>query len=137
MASTYGPGRPPTERDTIHLLNGTPVYLGALVSTGVGVNNATTATPFNATQMSPQSLGGTLAGKVLLIQASAAGFILPSASNAITIATQTTIPPLPGTFPGVQVAANTAQIVLMRPDTGWLQFIPSAGSANLLVWELT
>ena len=137
MGSTYAPLRPPTERDTIHLLNGVPVYLGAIVSTGTAQSNSSTALPFNNVQTSPQSLAGTLAGKVLLVQASATGFILPSVTLVPAVATQTTIPPAVGTTPGVQLAANTAQIVIMRPDMPFLQFIPSTGSANLLVWELS
>lgn len=135
-----GPGRPPTERDTIHFLNGAPTFLGALVSTGTAVTNASTATPFNSTTpVTGQTMAGTLAGKTLLVQASATGFVLTSstAAPALTVATQATLPPAAGTAPGVQLAANTAQIIIMRQDQGWLQFIPSSGSANLLVWELT
>ena len=138
--SSYSPGRPATERDAVLGLNGTPVYLGALVSTGAAVNNANTALPFlAATPFAGQTMANTLAGRTLLIQASASGFILtsPTAVPALVVATQTTIPPLGGTAPGVQVAANTAQIVIMGQTQGWLQFIPSSGSANLLVWELT
>lgn len=137
MATTYAPLRPPTERDTIHLLNGVPVYLGAIVSTGAATSNASTALPFNNTQTSPQSFAGTLAGKVLLVQASASGFILPCATLIPAVATQTTLPPAVGTVPGVQISANTAAVIVMRPDAPFLQFIPATGSANLLVWELT
>jgi stage V sporulation protein SpoVS len=137
MGSTYAPLRPPTEKDTIHLLNGMPVYLGAMVSAaGAAVSNLATATPFNFAQSTPQSMAGTLAGKVLLVQASATCFILPTASSPLVVATQTTIPPLPGTSPGVQIPANTASIVIMRPDAGWLQAVGTA-AFNLLVWELT
>lgn len=135
-----GPGRPPNERDTVQFLNGSPTFLGALVSTGAAINNANTANPFNATAGGPNL---TLAGKTLLIQASAIGFVLAGATATATIppvplvATQTTLPPVLGTAPGVQVPANTAQIIVMRQDQGFLQFIPSTGSANLLVWELT
>lgn len=135
-----GPGRSPNERDTIQFLNGAPTFLGALVSAGAAVNNANTATPFNAAAGGPAL---TLAGKTLLIQASAIGFVLTGATATAAIppvplvATQTTLPPAAGTAPGVQVAANVAQIIVMRQDQGFLQFIPSAGSANLLVWELT
>jgi hypothetical protein len=135
--STYSPGRPPNERDIILSLNGCPTYLGALVSTGAAVNNLTTATPFLSAPLSSNSLNGTLAGRVLLIQTTAAGVLLPSCGAAITIAAQATMPPLAGTFPGVLVAANTSQIIIMRPDCGWLQWMPSTGSANLLLWELT
>jgi hypothetical protein len=121
----------------MQLLNGCPVYLGKLVSTGTAVNNLTTATPFLATplQASASSTGGqnmlgTLAGKMLLIQATAGGFILPSNSNAVTITNQA------GANPGVQLFANTGQIVLMNSMYGWMQWLPSSGSANLLIWEL-
>jgi len=134
--TTYAPLRPPTERDTIHLLNGAPIYLGALVSTGAAVNNATTATPFNASATTTASLSGTLAGKVLLLQPTGAGLISPATSTTLTIAVQTTIPPLLGTTPGFLIQNASAQIIVMRPDTGWLQWLPSA-SSNLLVWELT
>jgi len=136
MPAGYSPLRPPTERDTVHLLNGAPTYLGTLVSSGTAVNNATTALPFNAVRTSSQSFQGTLAGKVLLVQSSATGFVLPSLDLTSTVATQATIPPAVNTTPGVQLAANTAQIIIMRPDAPFLQFIPSAGAANLLVWEL-
>lgn len=138
MASTYGPLRPPTERDTIHLLNGMPVFLGVLVSgTGAAVSNVSTANPFFTTALSPQSLAGTLAGKTLMIQSSATVFVLPAAAPApLFVATQTIVPPLVNTSPGVQVAANTAAIILMRPDAGWLQAV-AATAFNLFVWELT
>lgn len=146
----YGTGRPPTERDTLHVLNGAPTYLGALVSTGAAVNNATTATPF-ASPASPvgQTIGGnpligTLAGRMLLLQPTAAGLILasPSASVGVpgvtTVALQTVLPPAGGTAPGFLLAtAGVAAVVLMPSNMGWLQWLPLSGSANLIVFELT
>jgi hypothetical protein len=144
MPSTYGPLRPPNERDTIHLLNGSPVYLGALVGgAGVAVNNSTTALPFNAVANSSSSLAGTLAGKVLLLQPLAAGLILASSSNSVvgvvgapSIALQTVIPPVQGFAPGISLASGSTQLVIMRPDQGWLQWLSPTGG-NLLVWEMT
>jgi hypothetical protein len=130
-----GPGRPPNERDTVQFLNGCPVYLGTLVSTGAAVNNLTTATPFLSavTGVAPGTINwaSTLAGKMLLLQSTAAGLLLPSGSNVVTMTVQT------GAMPGVLVASAVAQIILMRQDFGWLQWMPSSGSGNLLVWELS
>lgn len=136
---TYGTSRPPNERDTLHYLNGVPIELGVLVSSGVlvSVNNATTANPFNAAVTCPGTMQGTLAGKTLLLQPSSAGFIAVGTTPALTIANQTTVPAVPGTVHGVALAAGEKAIVLMRPDVGWLQWIPSGGAGNLFVWELS
>jgi len=136
---TYGTSRPPTERDTIHYLNGVPTELGVLVSSGVlvAVNNATTALPFNAAVTCPGTMQGTLAGKTLLLQPSSAGFIAVGLTPALTIANQTTVPAAFGTVHGVALAAGEKAIILMRPDVGWIQWIPSGGAGNLFVWELT
>lgn len=136
---TYGTSRPPTSRDTIHYLNGVPTELGVLVSSGVAVavNNATTATPFDAAVTCPGTMQGTLAGKTLLIQPSGAGFIAIGTTPALTIANQTTIPAAPGTVHGVALASGEKAIIIMRPDVGWLQWIPSGGAGNLFVWELS
>lgn len=136
---TYGTSRPPTERDTIHYLNGVPTELGVLVSSGVAVavNNATTASPFNASITCPGTMQGTLAGKTLLLQPSSAGFIAVGTTPALTVANQSVVPAAFGTTHGVALAAGEKAIVLMRPDTGWLQWIPSGGAGNLFVWELT
>jgi hypothetical protein len=133
--STYGTGRPPNTRDTLHAVNGVPKFLGVLVSAGAAVNNATTAAPFLATP-SPGTMKGTLAGRTLLIQSSAAGFVLTGESPALTVANQTLPTPV-GREPGVLIPSQAPQIIVMRPDTGWLQWLPSAGAANLFVWELT
>lgn len=136
---SYAPARPPTERDIVIGLNGSPTFLGVIVSTGAAVNNTNTANPFNAVATTANSLAGTLAGKVLLVQASAAGFLLGAVSGSVPlplVATQTAVPPLGNTAPGVQLAANTAQIVVMQSAQAALQWISSSGTANLFVWEL-
>ena len=134
--STYGTCRPPNERDTLHYLNGVPTELGVLVSAGAAVTNATTATPFSQAVTGP-AFAGTLAGKTLLIQPSVNGFIAVSANGAPNVATQTVVPAAPGTVHGVALAAGEKAMILMRPDVGWLQWIPALGAGNLFVWELT
>ena len=136
---TYGTSRPPTERDTIHYLNGVPTELGVLVSSGVtvAVNNATTALPFNAAVTCPGTMQGTLAGKTLLLQPSSAGFIAVGLTPTLTIANQTTVPAAFGTVHGVAIAAGEKVIIMMRPDVGWIQWQPSGGAGNLFVWELS
>ena len=136
---TYGTSRPPTERDTIHYLNGVPTELGVLVSSGVtvAVNNATTALPFNAAVTCPGTMQGTLAGKTLLLQPTSAGFIAVGLTPALTIANQSVVPAAFGTVHGVALAAGEKAIILMRPDVGWIQWIPSGGAGNCFVWELT
>lgn len=134
MAS-YAPGRPSNERDTLQLIDGSPQFLGVLVSTGAAVNNATTATPFAQAAKSPQSMAGTLAGRVLMVQASVSGFVIASTSSALTLVAQaaTFVPPQ---VMGPLLQANERVLLIMQPTEGWLQFLPSAGSANLFVWEL-
>jgi len=136
-----GPGRAPNERDTVFGLNGTPAYLGAIVSAGTAMTNANCPTPFNATvPLAGQGMGATLAGRTLLIQSTVSGFVLGSATatNPIPlVATQTTIPPAVGTAPGVLLSANVPAIIIMRQDRGWLQYIPTGAAAGtLMVWEL-
>jgi hypothetical protein len=146
--------RPPSQFNLLQGTNGSPVYLGTIVSTGAVQNNLTTGTPFasvprgptNQPVTSPPSdLALTLAGRVLLLQPSAAGVFLPStnpnvAVNAVPgqliVALQTVVPPLNGTAPGVSLAAAERVVVTMGPQEGWLQWLPLTGSANLLVWEL-
>lgn len=154
------PGRPPNERDLVLQLNGCPMFppltagppigadpaTGILTSTGTAVNNVTTATPFAVGALQAdgvsRALLGSLAGRVLLVSATAAGFLLASQSPVIgqqsqwTVATQTTIPPVAGTFPGVNMAANDVREITMLSTTGWLQWISATGTASLIVWEL-
>lgn len=146
--------RPFNEKDLITQTNGDPIFLGALVSTGAAVNNSTTATPFATTPLgpppgsvaSPQNLTGTLAGKTLLIQPLAAGSIITSNSANMTInavpgaspiiAQQTVLPPLAGTTPGVGLIANERVELIMMPLNGWIQWLPTSGPGNCLVFEL-
>lgn len=142
--------RPFNEKDLITQVNGEPTFLGALVSTGGAVNNATTATPFSTPGLGPtgsvdvpQNLAGTLAGKTLLIQTSASGLILPSQSPSMVaaqgnniIAQQTVLPPVQNTVPGVVLQTAERVVVIMGSNSGWLQWLPTSGSANCLVWEL-
>lgn len=142
--------RAPNEKDLITQTNGDPLYLGSIVSTGAAVNNATTTTPFNQAGLgpanssaSPLNLSGTLAGKTLLLQTSAAGLINTSASPSMSgtapfpvVAQQTTMPPATGTVPGVSLVSGERVVVIMMPFNGWIQWLPASGSANLHVWEL-
>ncbi len=136
----YTPGRPATDRDIALTLNGKMTYLGVLVSTGAAVNNATTATPFN-NEESPTTV--TLKGKLLLLQPTAAGHVLTSSSASIsvptvtTVATFATVPPAANTAPGVKLQAEERAEFYMLPSEGFLQWIPTSGSANCFVWELT
>jgi hypothetical protein len=131
-----GPARPYTDRDMLQSINGTPVFLGALVSAGTAVNNLTTATPFAATRLGPDNFINTLAGKMLLLQPTANGFILPAGSTAITLANQT-VPPAAGMSPGLLIGTGERVQLLMFPNYGWLQWMSQAGAGNLLVWELS
>lgn len=145
--SHYAPARPPTERDVLHLLNGNPVYLGCIASTGTVQDNNNTANPFaNAPQQQlvpgqVTNLQGTLAGRMLLIQADAAGSILPESQALGTVGVQTLVVQsstvVAGTTAcGPLLATNERVIILMQPTFGWLQWIPSSGSGNCYVWEL-
>lgn len=118
---------------------------GVLTSTGAAVNNVSTATAFatgalNAT--GTRQLMGSMAGRVYLVQAIAAGFLMPSDSPKVgapdywTVATQTTIPPTAATFPGVPLGAGDVRILVMQQTTGWLQWISSSGTASLVCTEL-
>lgn len=138
-----GPARPYTERDTSQALNGAPIFLGTLVSaSGGAVNNLTTATPFNQVGLgpvgsvaSPINFQNTLAGKMLLLQPSTNGLILPAASVVLTIAQQST-PVLAGTAVGVAIGQGERIELLMMPNMGWLQWLPLSGAGSCFVWEL-
>lgn len=153
-----GPGRPPNINDLVRNTNGSPQYLGSLVSTGAAVNNLTTATPFNATPLGAASvatpaaaaslanLTNTLAGKTLIVQTTAAGLIMAATNSSMTanqttpflVAQQSVMPPAAGTAPGFLINGGNgdARILVMQPTEGWLQWLPVTGSANLHVWEL-
>ncbi len=148
-----GPARPASERDLVLVTNGSPIFLGALVSTGAAVNNLTTANPFNSAALNPAvtpavpgfapNFTNTLAGKTLLLQSTAAGLILPStgpsmvpvANVTLVIALQSVLPPVAGTAPGVALVSGERVELIMLPNEGWLQWLPLV-SGNLLVWEL-
>lgn len=146
--------RPFNEKDLITATNGSPKYLGTIVSSGGVVNNATTATPFNSPGLGgvaspntgPASLQGTLAGKTLLLQPTAVGSILPATNPSVTINTpptnlvlaqQAVTPPVSGTSPGPALNfAGERVVVIMMPDEGWLQWLPLSGAGNLHVFEM-
>lgn len=147
--------RPSTEFNLLQGINGRVRYLGALTSSGSTnvVNNLTTATPFNQTPQgaaavsspnNPTNLAGTLAGRLLLLQAVGAGVFMSSASNVVVVnpnnpnavvALQSVLPPVAGTAPGVALAAGDRVYYTMGTEEGWLQWLSLSGSASLLVWE--
>lgn len=144
-----GTSRPPSVRDITLAINGDPGEpIGYLESTGTTapVNNVTTATPFaqgrlDVSVAGGRALDGSLAGRVLLLQAVAAGLILTSASASMvgpnkTVALQGTIPPAAGTVPGVLLQATERVLLIMHPLRGWLQWVGNAGAADLIVWEI-
>lgn len=144
--SSYNPGRPSTERDVLLSLNGSPLFLGALVSgaTTTPVNNATTATPFNlplATAISGAQAQNkpSLAGRVLLLQPIATGLFLPSSTVGLNIVQQATAPSFvaPFAFPGILVTAGERVVWTMPSDAPYLQWLSTSGSATCLVWELS
>ncbi len=150
MSASFSPGRPPSERDWLAFINGDPgVPLGVLTSTGTTapVNNVTTATPFNTGNLQPdgssRTLAGSLAGRVLGLQAISTGLFQTSDSPLIgvqaimTVALQSVIPPAAFTAPGMLLTAGTTIVVTMLPTRGWLQWLSSAGTASLIIWELT
>lgn len=144
--------RPFNEKDLLTNINGDPVYLGTIVSTGAVQNNASTVTPFSTPGLGgtanpntgPANLQGTLAGKTLLLQTTAAGSILSSnvasvvvnASPAPVLALQSVVPPLAGTSPGPLLSSAERVVLIMAPLNGWLQWLPTSGAGNLHVWEL-
>lgn len=119
---------------------------GILTSTGVAVNNVTTVNPFATGNLDPgtntRGLFGSMAGRVYLVNAVAAGFLMASDSPLVgspaywTVALNTTIPPLAGTFPGVPLNAGDVRILVMGPSTGWLQWISASGTASVVCTEL-
>lgn len=118
---------------------------GIITSTGTAVNNITTATPFAQGALQPdgvtRALRGSMSGRTYLVQAIAAGFLMPSDSPFVgsqqywTVATQATVPPALGTFPGVPMSAGDVRILIMSPTCGWLQWISSSGTASLVCTE--
>lgn len=119
---------------------------GILTSTGAAVNNVTTAVPFATGTLQPdnvtRTLAGSMAGRVYLVNAVAAGSLMASDSPKIggpdywTVALNTTVPPVAATFPGVPLNAGDVRILIMLPTTGWLQWISTTGTASLVCTEL-
>lgn len=119
---------------------------GILTSTGAAVNNVTTARPFATgnlqTDAVTRTLLGSMAGRIYLVNAVAAGSLMASDSPKVgtgdywTVSLNTTIPPVAGTFPGVPLNAGDVRILIMGPTTGWLQWISTTGTASLVCTEL-
>jgi hypothetical protein len=118
---------------------------GILTSTGTAVNNVTTATPFATGALDANNnrgLAGSMAGRVYLVTAVAAGSLMASDSPKVgtpdywTVALNTTVPPLAATFPGIPLNAGDVRLLIMGQTTGWLQWISSAGTASLVCTEL-
>lgn len=130
------PGRPPTILDAILIPNGSPLYLGRIVSTGTAVDNSSTAVPFNYLPRGGLNLANTLAGRQLLLQPTAAGYIMASEVNPSVVG-YAPVTNFNGSNPGPLLAAQERVLLCMLPTQGWLSFIPDSGSANLMVWELS
>lgn len=135
----------PGTTNTLNYAPGQAPATGILTSTGTAVNNITTATPFavgNVDASGNRQLQGSMAGRVYLVQAIAAGFLMASDSPLVgvpqywTVATQATVPPAAGTFPGAPLNAGDVRLLIMGPTTGWLQWISSSGTASLVCTEL-
>jgi hypothetical protein len=109
---------PPGPQHLLGPLNGTPVRLGTIVATTTK-NNYDTATPFN-------NSGDGLAGKVLLIQADAAGYILPGTASTSTVTTSN----------GVKVSADERVIITMQSNYLSLAALAVSGTMNVKIWEL-
>lgn len=141
-----GPNRPATERDVVQTIAGQPVFLGVITSTAAAaVNNSTTAVPFNVRSGAPGAgFQGSLAGKVLLLQSTAAGLILPNPNNPplttpAVIVQQATTPvfsPPPLQIPGILLGINERVEITMGQTTPYLDFVAVTGTASLLVYEM-
>jgi hypothetical protein len=136
----------PGSAQTVTYALGQAPGTGILTSTGAAVNNVTTATPFATgalqTDGVSRALSGSMAGRVYLVQAVAAGSLMASDSPKVgtgdywTVALNTVVPPVAGTFPGVPLNAGDVRLLIMGPTTGWLQWISSSGTASLVCTEL-
>lgn len=111
------PSRP--YHDSAVRLSGTPVYLGVIAFGAATKNNADTATPFKAS-------GDALSGKVLLLQTSAAVYILPGTSSSAAVTSTN----------GVKLAADERVIIAMSDGYTHLAALQVSASGNLSVWEL-
>lgn len=143
---TQGQSVPGNPTVTVQTLLGVRPATGIITSTGTAVNNLTTATPFGVTPLANDGLTrpllGSMAGRVYLVHAVAAGFLMPSESPLVgdprywTVAGTGTVPPAANTFPGVLLAAGDVRELTMLSTQGWLQWISSSGTASLVCWEL-
>lgn len=140
--SSYSPGRPADVRDVVQTISGQPVFLGVITSTAAApVNNGTTAVPFaTKSPIASMRFQGSLAGKVLLLQPTAAGLILPNPTTAApptpVIVQQATAPNPPTAIPGVLIGANERVEITMAQDCAYLDFVAVTGTASLLCWEM-
>lgn len=150
--SVNSPMRPAAAKDVETMLNGSMTFLGELVSTGAAVDNSSSGS-LNAqgvaggfftivlpTNGAPINWGLTLAGRVLVVQATAAGSIMRGGAPVGTPQQATVtglVAPTPTTQPGMKIQAEERVPFIMNSQDGWLQFIPTTGSANLFIWELT
>lgn len=100
-------------------LYGDPVLLGTIAATTTK-NNNDTAVPFSNT-------GNGLAGKVLLLQADAACYVITGTANTVTSSATT----------GVYLAALDPRIIVPKSLNGWLACFPLGASVNLRVFEMT
>lgn len=139
-------GQPiPGSQLTIQYQAGKAPGTGILTSTGAAVNNISTATPFATGSLDVngnRTLLGSMAGRVYLVQAVAAGSLMACDSPQIglpsywTVALNTVVPPVAATFPGVPLTSGDVRILIMGPSTGWLQWISTTGTASLVCTEL-
>jgi len=146
----YSPMRPAQVRDVSLTMAGEPNFLGIITASGsTVVDNSTTATPFKqeATQQANGgvgSLAGTLAGKMLLLQADGECYFMAStgilgAVGTSTVARQGTVPPTVGTVPGVHIATSNLDVkFFMAQSKGWLQVVSAndGTTVNVYVYEL-
>ncbi len=100
-----------SQNQLMRALNGSPRYLGEIISTTVKTN-ADTAVPFTIK-----------AGSLLLLIPSAAVQVLPGFLPAVTCTTTN----------GITLAASEKFYLLLRSDITTLQAV---GSATTKVWEL-
>lgn len=100
--------------------NGSPSFLGVIDATTTSKTNHQATTPFANTV-------DALKGKTILIQSSAACFILPVSTNTGTVTAAN----------GVKLAADERVIITMGSAQGWLAAILASGTGNVRVWEMT
>jgi hypothetical protein len=100
-------------------LNGTPVYLGTIVSTTTK-NNHDTASAFNNT-------GVALKNMTLLVQSDAAAYIRAGTANSVTVTSAN----------GLLLEANEKYVLKMTGDYSFLAALSVSGStANIKVFQL-